>query len=157
MTGSGRLAINLAFALRRRVLRLLRWPTRGVKVAAFDGAGRLLLVRNGYGRSELWVLPGGGVGRRETSDAAARRELMEEVGCRLSDVRAIGEYRSRAEGKRDTVHLYRGVTADPPRADGVEVIEARFFPLDASPPETSPATLRRIAELRGERESDGTW
>lgn len=151
------LAINLAHALRRRVLRLLRWPTRGVKVAALDGAGRLLLVRNGYGRSELWVLPGGGVGRRETPGAAARRELMEEVGCRLSGLRAVGEYRSRAEGKRDTVHLFRGMTDDAPRVDGVEVVEAAFFPLDAPPPSTSPATLRRIAELRGEREPDGAW
>lgn len=157
MTGPRRLAIDLAYALRRRVLRLLRWPTRGVKVAAFDGAGRLLLVRNGYGRSELWVLPGGGVGWREAPEAAVRRESMEEVGCRLSALRAIGEYRSRAEGKRDTIHLYSGVTADPPRVDGAEVVEARFFPLDDPPPGTSPATLRRIQELRGARVSDGTW
>jgi len=152
-----RIAIKLAYALRRRVLRWLRWSTRGVKVAAFDGMGRLLLVRNSYGRSELWVLPGGGIGRRETTEAAACRELMEEVGCRLSDLGEVGRFRSRAEGKRDTVHLYRGMTADPPRADGVEVIEAAFFPLDAPPSGTSPATLRRIAELRRERTPDGWW
>ena len=40
---------------------------------------------------------------------------------------------------------------------GVEVAEARFFPLDALPPGTSGAALRRISEHRGEREADGTW
>ncbi len=123
----------------------------------FDEAGALLLVRNGYGRSELWVLPGGGVGWRETPRAAARRELMEEVGCYVSDLHEIGRYHSRAEGKRDVVHLFRGVTADQPHEDGIEVIEAAFFLIAMLPPETSPATLRRIAELRGEREPDSAW
>lgn len=152
-----RALIRAAYRVRRSVLRLLRWPTRGVKVAAFDRTGAVLLVRNGYGRSDLWVLPGGGVGWRETPRAAARRELMEEVACRLTDMQEVGRYRSTAEGKRDTIHLFRGATADTPRADSLEVIEAAFFPLDAPPPSTSPATLRRIAELRGEREAGGKW
>ena len=75
--------VNLGYAVHRRLLRWTRWPTRGVKVMAFDAQGRLLLVRHGYGRSDLWMLPGGGVGRREMPEAAARRELMEEVGCRV--------------------------------------------------------------------------
>lgn len=149
--------MDLGYRLRRALLARLRWRTRGVKVAAFDGEGRVLLVRHGYGRSDLWMLPGGGVGRRETPAAAAARELMEEVRCALADVTLFGEYRSVAEGKRDTIFLFRGVTRDRPRADGLEVIEARFFPPDAPPPTTSPATLRRIAELRGEGEPDASW
>lgn len=152
-----RAAIRVAYRLRRGMLRVLRWPTRGVKVAAFDGSGALLLVRNGYGRSDLWVLPGGGAGRRETPVAAARRELREEVGCALDEAREIGRYRSSAEGKRDTIHLFRGVIGGPLRVDGVEVIDAGFFRLDAPPPSTSPATLRRIAELRGAVEPSGIW
>ena len=118
--------------------------------------GRLLLVRHGYGRSDLWMLPGGGVGRRETPEKSARRELKEEVGCRLERLELVGTYGSAAEGKRDTIFLYRGDTADEPRADGLEVIEARFFALDALPPTTSPATLRRVHDLeRGS--AGGRW
>jgi hypothetical protein len=43
------------------------------------------------------------------------------------------------------------------RIDGVEIAEARFFPLDALPPSVSPATLRRIAEVRGERAVSAAW
>lgn len=152
-----RALLRAAYALRRRVLAWLGWRTRGVKVMAFDGAGRLLLVRNGYGRRERWVLPGGGIKRGETAADAARRELMEEVACGLDAVRALGSFRSGAEGRRDTVHLFRATTEDAPRADGLEVIEAAFFAPGALPPGTSPATLRRVAELLGEREADGRW
>jgi hypothetical protein len=55
------------------------------------------------------------------------------------------------------VFLFSGDTADAPRPDGREVIEARFFPLDALPPSTSPATLRRVAELRAERAANRIW
>lgn len=149
--------LNVAYVLRRFTLKLLRWQTRGVRVMAFDPAGRLLLVRHGYGRREVWMLPGGGIGRRETPEDAARRELMEEARCELAEPVPVGEYRSTEEGRLDTVFLFRGETQDDPRADGWEVVEARFFALDALPSETSPATLRRIAELRGRRKSDGEW
>lgn len=149
--------MNAGYAARRRVLARLRWPTRGVKVMAFDATGRVLLVRHSYGRSELWMLPGGGVRRREEPADAARRELIEEVGCRLGEVVLIGTYGSAAEGKRDTIFLFRGETSDGPRPDGLEVIEARFFPLHALPPTTSPATLRRVAELAQERERSESW
>ena len=149
--------MNAGYAVRRRVLARLRWPTRGVKVMAFDKTGRLLLVRHGYGRSELWMLPGGGVGRREEPADAARRELMEEVGCALDTVALVGTFGSEAEGKRDTILLFRGETPDSPRPDGLEVIDARFFPLHALPPTTSPATLRRIAELTQGRAKGGSW
>ncbi|PAX06586.1 hypothetical protein CKY28_15655 [Sphingomonas lenta] len=148
--------MNAGYAIRRCVLAKLRLATRGCKMMAFDPAGRLLLVRHGYGRSDLWMLPGGGVGRRESPGDAARRELEEEAGCRAERVELVGVYRSAAEGKRDTIHLFRGETADEPRPDGLEVIEARFFALDALPPTTSPATLRRVRDLR-EGTAGGRW
>lgn len=155
--GPMRPLIDLAYRLRRRAMAVLGWRTRGVKVMAFDGDGRLLLVRHRYGRSDLWMLPGGDLARRESPVAAGVRELAEETGCRLVQVAAMAVFVSRAEGRRDTVHLVRGVTADRPVADGLELTEARFFALDALPEGVSPATARRIAELRGERAVDEVW
>lgn len=149
--------IDLAYHLRRRAMALVGWRTRGVKVMAFDPDGRLLLVRHRYGRSDLWMLPGGGIGRREPPAAAAIRELAEETGCALADVTAIGCYAARIEGRRDTVFLFRGTTGDMPVADGVELAEARFFALDDLPDTVSPATQRRIAEYRGAAAPDGRW
>ena len=133
--------------LRRLAWRLLRPRTRGVKVMLFDEAGALLLVRHAYGDTHLFLLPGGGVRLFERPEAAAAREVKEELGCGIAGLSLVSVHASTHEGKR----------AGAVRIDGVEIAEARFFPLDALPATTSPATLRRIAELRGEREADGSW
>ena len=66
-------------------------------------------------------------------------------------------YCSEAGGKRDTIHLFSAFTSAEPKPDGVEVEEARFFPLDRLPQTVSAATLRRIAEYKGERPVEIRW
>jgi 8-oxo-dGTP pyrophosphatase MutT (NUDIX family) len=152
-----RVLIQLAYAARRLLLRAFRVRTTGVKVIVFNSDGALLLVRNGYGASHLFVLPGGGVSRGESPAAAAAREMREELGLELKNVDPVRTYTSAAEGKRDTIHLFRAVSDDVPQVDGVEVIEARFCSLGALPNQISPATARRVGELEGKRPYDGRW
>ncbi|HST35132.1 MAG TPA: NUDIX hydrolase, partial [Allosphingosinicella sp.] len=123
--------IQLLYRLRRGLTGLLRLRTRGVKVMLFNEAGEVLLIRNSYGNREVFVLPGGGIRPFETPAAAAVREVREEAGISVERVTPLSVHRSQAEGKRDTIHLFSGYAADAPRPDGVEVEEARFFPLDA--------------------------
>ncbi|WP_375249856.1 NUDIX domain-containing protein [Sphingomonas sp.] len=148
---------QLGYGVRRRVLAWLRWRTRGVKVMVFDPAGRILLVRHHYGRTDLLMLPGGGIARRETPAAAAVREVAEETGCRLDEVTLFACYEARTEGRRDTVYLFHAVSDDLPTADGREIAEARFAALDALPATLSAATRRRIDEYRGVRPVDTRW
>ncbi|MDQ2891937.1 MAG: NUDIX domain-containing protein [Pseudomonadota bacterium] len=149
--------IDLAHRVRRFAMRAVRWRTTGVKAMVFNPTGELLMIRHRYGNTKLWMLPGGGVERGETLAAAAAREVREETECVVAGIAALGSYRARGEGLRDTVHLFRGITDDVPVADGVEVAEAAFFALDALPETTSPATKRRIAELIGQRAPTGDW
>lgn len=149
--------IDIAYRVRRGLMAVVGWRTTGVKVMAFDRDGRLLLVRHRYGRSDLWMLPGGGVARREAPVSAAVRELGEETGCILRDPVASGVFAAHAEGRRDIVHLFRGSTVDRPRVDGVELAEARFFAPEDLPDGVSPATMRRIEEWLGRRAVDGRW
>ncbi len=151
------LLLRLAWHVRLRLLRATGWPTRGVKAMLFDRAGRVLLIRNSYGRRHLWVFPGGGMGRSEAPEQAVRREVREELGCGIADLRYLSTHLSTSEGKRDTIHLYAGRAASPPAADRVEVAEARFFPLDALPENVSDATLRRIEEYRRGAAPDSGW
>ena len=123
----------------------------------FNQAGELLLIRNGYGDSRQFLLPGGGVSRGESPAAAAVREVREELGLVLDRVEPVSTYESNAEGKRDTIHLFRALTLGRPAVDDREVIEAAFFALSSLPGQVSPATLRRIAEMEGERPIDGRW
>lgn len=59
---------------------------RNVRVAAaiIQRGGRVLAARRCDAANEgLWELPGGKVEEGETPDAALRREVAEELGCRL--------------------------------------------------------------------------
>ncbi|MEA3034943.1 MAG: hypothetical protein QOH04_702 [Sphingomonadales bacterium] len=152
-----RIVLQIAYRLRRHLLARLRLRTRGVKVMVFNRRGELLLIRNSYGNRNLFVLPGGGIGRRETPLAAAAREVLEEVGLHLRALAPVATYLSSAEGKRDTIHLFEGMAEAEPAIDGVEVEEARFFPLHALPQAVSAATMRRIAERQGARYRARDW
>ena len=149
--------MQIAWRLRKFAFRLFRVRTFGAKAMVFNERGELLLIRNSYGRSHLWLLPGGGIGRRESPEAAAAREVREETGLEVRELRFLSVHANEGEGKRDTIHLFAARGDGEPRIDALEVEEARFFPLDRLPANVSAATLRRIAEYRGERTPDGRW
>ena len=149
--------LDLAYRIQTWLWRLLRPRTRGVKVMLFNEAGELLLIRNSYGRSDLFVLPGGGIRPWETPETSARREVREELDCELEALTPVSTHFSASEGKRDTIHLFSAKAAGPVATDRFEVEEARFFPLGALPPNISDATLRRVEERAGQRERDGKW
>jgi ADP-ribose pyrophosphatase YjhB (NUDIX family) len=152
-----RALIQAVYAIRRLLIGRFRIRTRGVKVMLFNAHGELLLIRNTYGNRGLFVLPGGGIGRRESPQTAAEREIREELNMAVRDLAAVATYQSVAEGKRDTIHLLKATVEGNPAADRVEIEEARFFRLDGLPVSVSPATLRRIDELQGRRPLDQRW
>jgi ADP-ribose pyrophosphatase YjhB (NUDIX family) len=142
--------------LRRLYWRLVRPLTLGARcIVVRDEA--VLLVRHRY--TPGWYLPGGGVHRGETLVEAARRELAEETGLRAAQPRLFQVYLSRAEGKVDHVALFVADDAEgaPRTADRGELLEVAFFPLDALPDGTSPATRRRLAEYRGQAPLSDRW
>src|SRR4028118_2167389 len=102
--------LNLLFRLQRLAWRVFRPRTRGVKVMLFSPAGEILLIRNSYGRSDQFLLPGGGIRPFEAPERAARREIREEVGCTLSDVALVSTHFTSAQGKRDTIYLFSAVS-----------------------------------------------
>jgi 8-oxo-dGTP pyrophosphatase MutT (NUDIX family) len=92
---------------------------------------QVLLVRHPYGRRE-WRPPGGAVKAGEAFDAAARREVREEVGIDVADLITHGAVHSRCEGRRHTTWVFSGEVATLEfQADDWEIAEARWFPIPA--------------------------
>lgn len=74
-------------------------PSVTVDCLVFDDRDRLLLIRRRHAPFEgRFALPGGFVDYGETTEAAARRELMEETGLVAKVLRLVGVY---SDPKRD--------------------------------------------------------
>jgi 8-oxo-dGTP diphosphatase len=86
----------------------------------------LSLVRSSYRVG--WHLPGGGVRRGETPEAAARRKLAEEIGLSVSALLPAGFTCTIWDGRRDRVHFFELRLVELPklRLDNREVIAARL-------------------------------
>ncbi len=149
--------MDALYAVQRSMWRRLKPQTRGVKVMLFDQQGRIVLIRNCYGDTQMYVLPGGGVHLFERPEQAAHREVREEIGCRVRDLRHVATYYSEREGKRDSIWLFEGRTDEALAPDPKEITEATFCALDLLPERVSPATARRIAEYQGARERNSAW
>jgi 8-oxo-dGTP pyrophosphatase MutT (NUDIX family) len=142
------------------VWRFTRGMTLGVRGAAIDPENRVCLVRHTY--IDGWHLPGGGVEPGETALDAITREFREETGIVLdpgATPTLHGFYFNDRASKRDHVALYvaRAFTVPVPKAPDYEIAAAAFFPLDALPPETTPATRARLAEIRDGTTPAATW
>ena len=121
-----RALIKLIHPLLRTYWFIFRPRTRGVK-CMIQNKGKILLIRNSYGH-KLWTFPGGGIDRGETMERAIEREVMEEVGIKVNDLKRIGEFTTTAEYKIDTVTVFVAKSAnDQFKIDEEEILEAGWF------------------------------
>jgi 8-oxo-dGTP diphosphatase len=133
---------RLGFALARRYWRLRRRPHEGALVA-IDVGQALLLVRSSY--RIAWNFPGGGIRSAETPEAAARRELTEEIGLTPdAALRPAGDAQGIWDGRQERVHFFELRLKRLPRLqiDHREIVAAQLF---------SPDKLRFGGDRAGRR------
>ena len=126
----------ILYKLLYRMLRIywfiFRPKVRGAR-CLIESGGRFLFIRQTYG-DMLWTLPGGLIKSNETPEVAIRREVLEEVGLELSELRSLGIFTDTQEYARDTVNCFWGEpSANLLKLDADEVYEAGWFGIDALP------------------------
>jgi ADP-ribose pyrophosphatase YjhB (NUDIX family) len=151
---------HMAERAKRHLHGLLQPPRLGVRCVVIaensSAPARILLVRHTYIAG--WYMPGGGVDPGESAQAAAIRELREETGFECLEAPQLhGFYFKR--GSRDHVALYivNAYRENGARAPDFEIAEMGFFPVDALPEDTSPATRARIAEIFNGAPATDIW
>lgn len=141
-----RIFYKLIVRLRKLYWFMFRPKTTGVKVVV-ECKGDILMIKNSYGKN-AWTFPGGAVRKNESLEDAGKREVMEEAGIKVSELKKIGEIFNTFEHKRDTIHLYIGKTQERTiKIDPNEILEAKWFNKDYLPLEISPIA-KKIISLR---------
>ena len=120
-----RMALRLGFRLARAWWYLRRPRHEGALVAIYVGRA-LLLVKSSY-RDE-WNFPGGSLQPGEAPDAAAQREMEEELGLSSYPLIPAGSACGIWDGRRDRVHFFELHLDYLPelRLDNREIIAARL-------------------------------
>ncbi|WP_433014676.1 NUDIX domain-containing protein [Kribbella sp. CA-294648] len=120
-----------------RVLRLwwrLRKPsTYGVKVLVLHPSDpeRCLVVRHSYVDQHWWGLPGGGYKpHKETAEAAAAREVFEELSLPISKMTVLETLTTNREGKVDSLTILSAESASEDFKLSLELTEARWVSTD---------------------------
>ncbi len=103
-----------------------------VGVLPFVDADTVLLIRQYryVARRVTWEMPTGGVHAGESLEAAAQRELAEEIGHRAGRLSPLCTYHTSKSVIDETAHLYlaEGLTPALTPPDETEFIDARPFP-----------------------------
>jgi len=104
-----------------------------VSVAAviIDDANRVLLLKHVFRPGSGWGIPGGFINKGENPEKAVRRELAEEIGLKLENVRIV-----HARTLRNANHveiLFRATPVGTPNPRSVEISDLGWFRLEDLP------------------------
>ena len=102
-----------------------------------DDSPKVLLIERGADPFKgSWAFPGGFLNMDETTDQCAIRELEEETGVKIQELRQIGAYSKvdRDPRGRTITVAYLAVVDSPCEVIGLDdAAKAQWFPLDALP------------------------
>lgn len=140
-----RAAVGAFQTMRRAWWFMVRPQVRGVLTVPLTPEGKIVLVRLTYDKG--WHLPGGGHKKGEEAEAAALRELSEEIGLEShGEVTCLGSFEHRPDRRHGTttVFLVRDVRYE--FRPSLEIEEVGEYDPDALPDGVTPITAKRIEE-----------
>ncbi|MDM7921832.1 MAG: NUDIX domain-containing protein [Pyrinomonadaceae bacterium] len=122
--------------------------TFSAAVFVVDEEGRVLLLNHVLRPFSGWGLPGGFIGHGEQPEEAIRRELLEEVGIELEDLKM---YRIRTIRKHVEI-LFTAAPKGDARVLSREIIELGWFACGELPGQIGKTQREMIERLLGCRD-----
>ncbi len=105
---------------------------RAVHVLVFDAAtGDMYLQQRSASKDTFplhWECVGGHIGPGETYEAAARREVEEELGVRAAALEFLGKVSASEVTGYEFIEVYRATIAEAPVPNAEEIIAVDRFP-----------------------------
>jgi ADP-ribose pyrophosphatase YjhB (NUDIX family) len=128
---------------------IIRPLTIGVRGLCLDSKNNsILLVKHTY--SDDWALPGGGVEVGESTEAALKRELKEEVGFICEEVSILNLYHNKSISKRDHVVIYIVNSWSEQKKHAqpkMEISNTKWFSLNNLPDNLTPCTYHTLEKF----------
>jgi len=134
--------------LRLRIIRATQKKfTVSVAAIISDADGKVLLLEHLLRPGSGWGIPGGFIEHGEQPDAAIRREIREETGIELENLKML---RVRTIGRHVEI-LFRAETSERGTVKSREIISLDWFAPEEMPEEMSRVQKNTVEKvLRGE-------
>ena len=134
--------------LRARAIRLTQTKfTVSVAAVVMDAEGKVLLLDHVFRPGSGWGIPGGFVNQGEQPEQAIRRELEEETGLRLENIKL---FRARIL-KSHVEFIFEAQAKGIGEVSSREILAVEWFALGEMPEEMSAmqkATVREVLNCR---------
>lgn len=105
-----------------------------VRVIVYRDDGDILLVKNRFSRQK-WALPGGGVNRNESYEQAVVREVLEEIGLKIHNLRYLGKANSHESYAKFSVRVFAAHASNCDIKCNFEIMESRWLNMNYLPKE----------------------
>ena len=105
-----------------------------MRVVVYRDDGDILLVKNRFSRQK-WALSGGGVNRNESYGQAAVREVLEEIGLKIHNLRYLGKVNSHESYAKFSVRVFAAHASNYDIKCNFEIMEARWLNMNYLPEE----------------------
>lgn len=146
---------HLPSGLRRRMMCIGHGRfTATAGALIFDDRGRILLLEHVFRPDSGWGIPGGFLARGEQPEEGLRRELREEVGLELDDVKLL-LVRSLHRPRQIEIY-FRARPQGEPQPRSFEIKRAEWFALDDLPAELSKDQRTMIQRAVAHQNSRGS-
>jgi 8-oxo-dGTP diphosphatase len=95
---------ELIFRLKKLVWFITRPKRQGVK-CVLESNGKILMIKRTFG-TDKFVFPGGAIYVGESPEVAAKREIQEDLGIKLDQIKALGSFEQIVHHRNETLHCF---------------------------------------------------